>query len=498
MNDNNNNIMNNDNNNIDIIIDTIQAMCRQESMHAYRKYDWIETCHKKIMTMKVNLPLHENIEKNNTMLQQQSIQKQHDTQPQYDNDIHTNNRGTDDYCNNNDENDDDEDSTSPTSCRDTIVRDHNNNTKKKKRQQQHKPIQRIVSDEEIIVVKENNTIDNTNDELMMTTSSSASTSSIDVDDIDVDMTCRIKMMNWCHEVIEFCNFHNDKYHILDRTFSYLDRLMVRHSKSNINNDSKDHIKASVLLYDRTLYQLCCMTCLYITIKIHQNIAMNIQMLSKLSHGIYNIEQCITMEIIILQQLNYYVNPPTILLYIHSYIDIILHINNQQQQLTQLEDDKQKQENTILSILSKLYFENNDDDSSNNRKECMMKQFIYPQIDIALIDYSFITIKPSIIAYYIIKQLYHYLSSTLLQQHDTTTDDNNKTVILQHHHNDWIQIDNKIRNTIHYNNNQNNYKNNNMDDVDNNADNHLTLSQQKQLYNAMLLHSKNHENHELCI
>lgn len=112
----------------------------------------------------------------------------------------------------------------------------------------------------------------------------------------VDSDCRIKMCEWCYQVVDFCKFRRETVGI---GMSYLDRyLCTSRGKSALCN--------------RKEYQLAAMTALYIAIKLHEPLEMETSLLADLSRGCYTEMEFVEMEQVILQALEWRVNGPTAL------------------------------------------------------------------------------------------------------------------------------------------------------------------------------------------
>lgn len=110
----------------------------------------------------------------------------------------------------------------------------------------------------------------------------------------VDEDCRVKMCEWCYQVVDFCKFRRETVGI---GMSYLDRYLC----------SK---KGRRSLSDRKEYQLVAMTCLYIAIKIHEPLEMETSLLADLSRGCYTEMEFANMEKKILEALVWRVSGPT--------------------------------------------------------------------------------------------------------------------------------------------------------------------------------------------
>ena len=119
----------------------------------------------------------------------------------------------------------------------------------------------------------------------------------------VDEDCRVKMCEWCYQVVDFCKFRRETVGI---GMSYLDRYMC----------SKKGKKA---LGDRKEYQLVAMTCLYVAIKLHEPLEMETSLLADLSRGCYTEMEFANMEQCILEGIEWRVSGPTPLAFVLHYL-----------------------------------------------------------------------------------------------------------------------------------------------------------------------------------
>jgi Cyclin, N-terminal domain/Cyclin, C-terminal domain len=122
----------------------------------------------------------------------------------------------------------------------------------------------------------------------------------------VDVECRFKMAEWCYQVVDFCKFSRETVAI---AMSYLDRYI----------STETGLPA---LYDRKVFQLAAMTCLYTAIKIHEPEAMEPRIIAQLSRGVYTEEQVTDMELEILMAIQWRMNPPTALSFINNFFALL--------------------------------------------------------------------------------------------------------------------------------------------------------------------------------
>lgn len=119
----------------------------------------------------------------------------------------------------------------------------------------------------------------------------------------VDEDCRVKMCEWCYQVVDFCKFRRETVGI---GMTYLDRYLCSD-------------KGKKALGDRKEYQLVAMTCLYIGIKLHEPLEMETSLLADLSRGCYTEMEFANMEKKILEALVWRVSGPTALGFVQHYL-----------------------------------------------------------------------------------------------------------------------------------------------------------------------------------
>ena len=110
-----------------------------------------------------------------------------------------------------------------------------------------------------------------------------------------DIVCREKMIEWSYRVAEHFRTNRE---IVAYAFSFLDRFMDRCN------------------CDRTAFKLASMTSLYMATKIFNAKQISITSLSDLSRGEFDVKHISEMERIILETLDWKMNPPTA----QSFID----------------------------------------------------------------------------------------------------------------------------------------------------------------------------------
>jgi hypothetical protein len=122
----------------------------------------------------------------------------------------------------------------------------------------------------------------------------------------VDEDCRVKMCEWCYQVVDFCKFRRET---VGMGMSYLDRYLCTP-------------KGLEALCNRKEYQLAAMTALYVAIKLHEPLEMETSLLADLSRGCYNEMEFVAMEQTILQGLKWKVNGPTPLGFVQYFMALL--------------------------------------------------------------------------------------------------------------------------------------------------------------------------------
>jgi|UniRef100_A0A7S4AKJ4 hypothetical protein len=122
----------------------------------------------------------------------------------------------------------------------------------------------------------------------------------------VDASCRFAMSKWCDDISDHCNYNRETVAI---AMNCLDRFMSTASGQEI-------------LFNRSLYQLAAMTALYSSVKIHEQEAIDPQLMSSLSNGIHSAQAVEAMESKMLTAIQWRVNPPTAMSFVRSMIDLL--------------------------------------------------------------------------------------------------------------------------------------------------------------------------------
>eukprot|EP00978_Attheya_sp_CCMP212_P028089 scaffold96005_cov59-Attheya_sp.AAC.1 len=122
----------------------------------------------------------------------------------------------------------------------------------------------------------------------------------------VDQECRVKMVDWCYQVVDFCKFERET---VTFAMSFLDRFLLTP-------------RGHAALLDRKEFQLAAMTCLYTAVKLHEPEVMEPRVISLLSRGSYSEESIIAMEASILGALDWRVNTPTSWSFVQHFMSFL--------------------------------------------------------------------------------------------------------------------------------------------------------------------------------
>jgi Cyclin, N-terminal domain len=184
--------------------------------------------------------------------------------------------------------------------------------------------------------------------------------------VAVDADCRAKMAGWCDQCVDFCKFDRE---VVEITLNYLDRFAstppVGHS----------------ILEDRGEFQLAAMAAMYMAIKVHQAEAVSSKSISALSRGRYGKDDIEAMEVRMITALQWRMNPVTVSAFVRAILDQIPT------------DSSCRIDTKAVYVLAKI------------------------QTDAAVRDYTFCTIRPSVIAY---SAILNAVEAIINAAHDSST------------------------------------------------------------------------------
>jgi Cyclin, N-terminal domain len=125
----------------------------------------------------------------------------------------------------------------------------------------------------------------------------------------VNRHCRTLMIEWMYTMIDMCQM--DSYVTIEIATSYMDRFMYTKKGQYIVQQN-----------ERDMFQLVCVTSLYMAIKLFEPIVVDSKtMVNLLCHEQYKVSQLEQMEMIILQALSWnIVHTPTTTLFLQAYLD----------------------------------------------------------------------------------------------------------------------------------------------------------------------------------
>jgi hypothetical protein len=162
----------------------------------------------------------------------------------------------------------------------------------------------------------------------------------------VDVVCRNEMSAWYLRLADACDFSSETAEI---AMSLLDRFLTTPEGTEARSD-------------RGVYQLASMAALYTAVKVHETTAIDSTTICSLSCGVYFRKDLEAMEIKILHALKWRVNPPTSFSFVRKLMELIP------------EEVLEKEKFQTVLDLAQL------------------------QVELAIIDYTFVTVKASTVAY----------------------------------------------------------------------------------------------------
>jgi hypothetical protein len=164
----------------------------------------------------------------------------------------------------------------------------------------------------------------------------------------IDAECRVRMVEWCFQVIDFAELNRETVNI---AMSILDRYL--------SSSSPDVEK---VILSRQMYQLASMTALFLAIKMNEKTVVNASLFAELSRGSYTAADIINMESSLLATLQWRLNAPTS----HSFLRYLVNLVS-------------------------------NDDKSHFAMESSFLELCVFQLDLSVGDYFFCTKKPSTVA-----------------------------------------------------------------------------------------------------
>ena len=155
------------------------------------------------------------------------------------------------------------------------------------------------------ILVDNRLVDD-NEDIMMSIGNGNGNSSID----SIDEACRTAMSNWMYTVVDTLKLPREAVTI---AMSYVDRYLSTTTSSGGLLPS---------FRCRMEFQLTCMTCFYMAVKVHSPVAIDTSLVSQLSRHQFTPEQIEQRELDVLTALKWKVNPPTALRFIECYRQIL--------------------------------------------------------------------------------------------------------------------------------------------------------------------------------
>mmetsp|Transcript_30119 Transcript_30119/g.65198 ORF Transcript_30119/g.65198 Transcript_30119/m.65198 type:complete len:470 (+) Transcript_30119:100-1509(+) len=166
----------------------------------------------------------------------------------------------------------------------------------------------------------------------------------------LDPTCRAKITTWLYQISDYVSISHEN---VSFAMSYLDRYLATGFSTVGTTDSgsscclrgDDDVERCTS--ERLQYQLCAMTCLYLSIKLHEAKDMDTQLLSRLSHGKYSCDDIVAMEERIVFALQWRFSDPTTTCFCRHYVELVLLTADKDDGLciddTELDDQQEPQQ-----------------------------------------------------------------------------------------------------------------------------------------------------------
>jgi Cyclin, N-terminal domain len=127
----------------------------------------------------------------------------------------------------------------------------------------------------------------------------------------VDLECRTTMIRWYYQFVRHVKLNPIT---CEYAIWYMDRYMYQHySKQRSSMQKGQHYS------DRLYYQLVCLTCVYMAVKIQESsVGIDLQLISSISRGVHTAQDIIEMESTILHTLQWYMHPPVLSNFVDLY------------------------------------------------------------------------------------------------------------------------------------------------------------------------------------
>ncbi len=204
----------------------------------------------------------------------------------------------------------------------------------------------------------------------------------DNSDLPIDHECRVKMAQWCFQVIDYAKYKRSTVSV---AISLLDRFLSSHLTSPTANEA---------IHCRKVYQLASMTTLFMAIKVNERSDINGSTFCQLSRNIYDIEDILSMERAILDTLQWRINAPLALDFVKYFVTLVPCLRRQQKILKL---QRRKRSNDLIERSSSSYHVDNGSFSTSSSSFADILDLCGYQIDLGVGQYSLISSKQSTIA-----------------------------------------------------------------------------------------------------
>ena len=196
--------------------------------------------------------------------------------------------------------------------------------------------------------------------------------------IPIDKECRIKMAQWCFQVIDYAKY---KRSTVSMAISLLDRFLSLHKTST---------RAHQAIQCRKMYQLASMTTLFMAIKMNETSDINGNIFCELSRHAYDVKDILEMEMTILKVLSWKIHAPLALDFMKYFLTLVPCLRHQQ--IIQQQMLKRRRRRSIGSSV-----ERKQGDGSPLTSFAEILDLCGYQIDLAVGEYDLVTSKESTMA-----------------------------------------------------------------------------------------------------
>lgn len=138
----------------------------------------------------------------------------------------------------------------------------------------------------------------------------------------IDKHWRSQMVEWCYTVSDHFDMNRDTVAIAMNNFDRFMSILLL-CEDEENEEVVGNMNTSINdLNGVVFYQLSVMVCLYTAAKIHEAVAIEPKIISLMSRGVYTEQQVVDTELTILRTIQWRLNPPTPMSFVHNFLSMI--------------------------------------------------------------------------------------------------------------------------------------------------------------------------------